>query len=142
MWPCKVFCSYLYTLVNICICVTPRPVVTGQVSAHQLSLPPQQSSVWAEQSIAGQGTAEQCVGRAELGEHALRVSQILGIHLQTIPCAIPVQYPLCYTIYKLPDQYIPWFCTTKILIPPTVTVQYYYSCVQNQCGMVRYLPRV
>ena len=54
------FCSYLYTLVNICICVTPRPVVTGQVSAHQLSLLPQQSSVWAEQSIAGQGTAEQC----------------------------------------------------------------------------------
>ena len=67
-------------------------------------------------------------------EHALRVSRILGIHLQTVPCAIPLQYQ-SLVLYQLPMQYTPpailyqcninlMCCTSVIVFLCTIPVQH------------------
>ena len=85
-------CFYAYIWIHISkfsisACVWfHAPVATGQVLAHQLFLLQQCRGWRAQQSRARR--AGQSGARAE---HALRVSRILGIHLQTVPCAIPLQ---------------------------------------------------
>ena len=82
------FCAHICIIhISISACVWfHAPVATGQVLAHQLFLP-QQCRGWR----AGQCRARRAGQSRARAEHALRVSRILGTHLQTVPCAIPLQ---------------------------------------------------